>query len=156
MFTSEQECKVRTAFLYVLLTMGMDWLIRWGSRYISFTLYLWYAKKTPVCSTETIEEKLQGLSDTLSENRYNRKFISKFMATIVRMREVQTINKKSLFMSQQFRGNTDNKLLIQSIRRTIERTFNPRKLWLVFFTPPMMILRLKDELPRMSTLFCIY
>lgn len=85
-------------------------------------------KKTPVCSTETIEEKLQGLSDTLSENRYNRKFISKFMATIVRMREVQTINKKSLFMSQQFRGNTDNKLLIQSIRRTIERTFNPRKL----------------------------
>lgn len=62
------------------------------------------------------------------------------------------MNKKFLFICLKLRGNEVKEILIQRFHRIIQRTFNAKKLKLVFST----LLRLKDELTGMITLFCIY
>ncbi|CAH8624148.1 unnamed protein product [Schistosoma haematobium] len=78
------------------------------------------------------------------------------MVTKAKVGEIQTVKKKSLFMRLQFRGDAASEILTQRLRRTIQKSFNAGELRLVFSTRPMVTPKLKDELPRMTTSFCIY
>ncbi|CAH8628341.1 unnamed protein product [Schistosoma rodhaini] len=59
-------------------------------------------------------------------------------------------------MRLQFRGDEASEILTHILRRTIQNSFKAVELRLVFTTHPMMTLKLKDELPRITNSFRIY
>ncbi|CAH8594171.1 unnamed protein product [Schistosoma mattheei] len=78
------------------------------------------------------------------------------MVTKAKVGEIQTVKKKSLFMRLQFRGDAASEILTQRLRRTIQKSFNAGELRLIFSTRSLVTPKLKDELSRMTTSFCIY
>ncbi|CAH8629860.1 unnamed protein product [Schistosoma rodhaini] len=174
-FTSEEESDGRLAFLDVLLTKRSDGSLRrnmnrkstWTGQYTHFLSFvplqykrnliktLSYRIRT-ICSADVVDNELNTLHNALRENGYPRKFIIKYMIFKVKIGEFQTVKKKSLFMRLQFRGDAAGEILAQRLRRSIQKSFNAGELRLVFSTRPMVTPRLKDEVPRMTTSFCIY
>ena len=61
--------------------------------------------------SDIVEEELNTLYNTTRENGYVDESINKYMILKVRIREIQTENKKSIFICLQFRGGAIKEML---------------------------------------------
>ncbi|CAH8865615.1 unnamed protein product [Trichobilharzia szidati] len=174
-FTCEEESQDRIAFLDVLLTRKPDGSIKrnlhrkstWTGQYTHFHSFVPIKYKRnlvktlshrvrAICSEEVIKDELNIVYDTLIENGYPDKFIKKHMTKKAEKDDPLSVNKKPLYIRLQFKGDKPSELITKKLRKAVQRTFNAGELHILFSTRPMVLPRLKDEVPRLATSNCIY
>nr|CAH8873440.1 unnamed protein product [Trichobilharzia regenti] len=67
-----------------------------------------------------------------------------------------SLKKKPLYIRLQFMGDIPSEIIAKKLRKSVQRTFNAGELHVLFSTRPMVIPRLKNEVPRLATSNCIY
>ena len=70
--------------------------------------------------------------------------------------KVVTVQRKSLYISIPFKGDTAAESISRRLANAVKMTYNAAQLHVSFHSKPVFVQRLKDRLPPSSTSFCIY
>ena len=174
-FTMEIESEGSLAFLDVLLHRLEDGSIQrsvyrkktWTSQYTHFHSFVPIKQKRnlircltdrarKICSLDTLEAELGKIADILRTNGYPEKFINRNMSLGNLDVPVQKANKKPIYITLPYKGESATEILSRRLKTAIERTYNAAKVNISFKTFPVLIPHLKDRRPYLCASFCIY
>nr|VZI52571.1 unnamed protein product [Spirometra erinaceieuropaei] len=174
-FTLELETAGSLPFLDVLLSRRPDGSVRrsvyrkktWSGQYTNFASFVPLQQKRnlvrylaqrarKICSTDSIEEEIRKIQDSLRENGYPDKFIAKNIAERPVKPATSTAEKKTLFLKVPFQGDATSELLRRRLDQAVSRTFPAARVQIAFSTNPILRGEGKDKLPPQTTSMCIY
>ncbi|CAH8855958.1 unnamed protein product, partial [Trichobilharzia szidati] len=174
-FTSESENNSEFHFLDVFLKRRSDGSLQrsiyrkptWNGQYTNFHSWVPLRRKRNlihslssrirrICSSDTIDGELERLRQVLIENGYPPRFIEKNMKPREKPERIQTVPKKLLFMSVEFKGDTAAEILKNRLCRSLRKAFFMAELRINFYSRQMINGCVKDKLPLWATSMCVY
>lgn len=174
-FTCEFENNRSLAFLDILMTKRADGSISrsvyrkatWTGQYQNFLSFcpiqykrglvrtLFYRARK-ICTSDTLEQELQLLTETLKANNYPQKFIEANSKPRILAEPVQTVDKKCVFLRLPYTGEIISNTVRRTINAAIKRTYRAAQLKMTFTTRNIPLPPIKSSLPVLSTSNCIY
>lgn len=174
-FTIERESENKISFLDIEMVRRSDGSIQrkvhrketWNDQYIHFDSFVPLQQKRNlikcltyralrICSEEVLSDELQHLETIFTGNGYPIRFIQKTIQSVKLKPEKSTVEKKPVFISLPFKGDTVAELIYRRLKSAVENTFKASNLRMSFRTGPAFKLHLKDKLPKFTTSFCVY
>ncbi|CAH8436738.1 unnamed protein product [Schistosoma rodhaini] len=174
-FTLETESNHEFHFLDVHLKRLPDGYLQrsmyrkptWNGQYTNFHSWVPLSRKRNlihslssrikrICSSDTINEELLHLRQTLIKNGYPPRFVDSNLTSRRQQQITLTVQKKTLFMNMEFKGDTAAEILNKRISKTLNKTFYTAKLRIVFSSRPTIRVCVKDKLSLWATSMCIY
>ena len=174
-FTCEVEQNNSISFLDAHLTRRPDGSISrsihrkptWVGQYTHFQSFVplrykrnlikcLVSRANRICTDDCLPHELELIRNTLRENGYPDRFISKNMKHKIQIQPSMTVSRKPLYLKLRFKGEIMSEKVTQKLRTAITRTFPAAKLCIVFSTFPILVQNTKDKLPSSTTPMCIY
>ena len=109
-----------------------------------------------MCTSEMLDDELNFLSAVFIKNGYPPQFIKKNLEPRMEFPKVTTVEKKRLYISLPFKGDTAAQSISRRLTNAVMRTYNAAVLNVPFCSKPVLVQRLKDKLPISSTSCCVY
>ncbi|KAH9583632.1 Alpha-(1,6)-fucosyltransferase [Schistosoma haematobium] len=106
-----------------------------------------------ICSPEIVDEELGFLKEILIKSRYPSIFIDKNMKPKT---QIITVEKKTLYMNIDFKGDRATYILKRRISDPLKRTFFAATFQILFSSLSMFAKSLKDKLSHLTNSMCIY
>ncbi|CAH8657305.1 unnamed protein product [Schistosoma guineensis] len=173
-FTLEAETNNEFHFLDIHLKRMPDGLLQrsiyrkptWNGQYTNFHSWVPLIRKRNlihslssrirrICSNDTIDGELFYLRQTLIKNGYPPRFIDRNLVPRPHDKAL-TVEKKTLFMNMEFKGDTAAEILNKRISKSMNKTFHAAKLRIIFSSRPTILGCVKDKLSLWATSMCIY
>ncbi|CAI2738933.1 unnamed protein product [Dicrocoelium dendriticum] len=174
-FTYEKELNDQLPFLDVLLTRRADGSIQrqvyrkktWSGQYTNFHSFVPLRYKRNlirclttrahrICSEDKLDNELTLIQNLLRENGYPDRFILRNMQSKPDQLQVQTAEKKELFIRLPFKGDAAAERVTRSLSTAVKSTFPAAKLRCTFSTEPLIRIYNKDKLPTLTASMVIY
>ncbi|KAH9588555.1 hypothetical protein MS3_00005921 [Schistosoma haematobium] len=108
-----------------------------------------------ICSDDTIDGELFYLRQILIKNGYPPRFIDRNLAPRLHDK-ASTVEKKTLFMNMEFKGDTAAEILNKRVSKSLNKTFYAAKLRIVSSIRPTIRGCVKNKLRLWATSMCIY
>ena len=174
-FTMEKESNGEIPFLDVLLRRRPDGSLQrrvyhkstWSGQYLHFKSFtpLKYKRNLvrtlsfrtrKICSSDTLDDGLAFLCDTLLQNGYPNEFIKRNMKERLPKERHPYVPKKMVFITLPFKGDEPSERFSIKLTKAVQTAFPAADITFKFYSRPIVTLSLKDKLPRSSTSFVIY
>ena len=174
-FTYENEHQDQINFLDVRLMKREDGSIQrsvhrkntWNGQYIHFESFVPLKQKRNlikcltirarrICTEDTIESELKTLEEIFVQNGYPFRFVKRNMESVVQTPEKFTAEKKKVYITLPFKGDTITEIVTRRLQTAIESTYPAAQLCISFRGNTVTRINLKDTLPRLTTSYCVY
>ncbi|KAF8564717.1 hypothetical protein P879_06762 [Paragonimus westermani] len=109
-----------------------------------------------MCTWDTVSDELTFLRTLFLQNGYPERFVDKTMERREKQDKMTLAEKKTVFISLPFKGDTIAETITRRLNTAINRTFYAANLRVCFNSAPALCLRLKDKVPASATSFCVY
>ena len=174
-FSVELETDGSLPFLDVQLSRRLDGTIKrsvhrkatWNEQYTHFASFVPLRQKRNlircltnrakrICSSDTIETELEFLKSVFKDNGYPERFVEANMQPKTEPQNQPSVEKKQLYISLPFRGDTIADITSRRLMEAVNKTFYAAKLCITYTSAPILPLRLKDKTPVNKVSHCIY
>ncbi|CAH8432023.1 unnamed protein product [Dicrocoelium dendriticum] len=174
-FTAEEENNNQMNFLDASLIRRTDGSIQrkvyrkpyWTGQYMNFHSFAPLSQKRTlvrtltdraykICSEDTIKAELARIKEALLENGYPERFIETHMKRCIPKVSKQTVEKKQLYLTLPFKGNSAAETCTRRLQQSCKKTFNAAQLNVIFTSKPLLVPRFKDRVPDHLQSMLIY
>lgn len=100
---------------------------------------------------DTLVYELSNIRNLLSRNKYSTIFITKHKNEIKIRPNVSGILQKVLLLKLQFPNDSTEEIVIQRLKKAVQKTFTEARLNAIFYNSPIMRRVSKDKLREFST-----
>ena len=114
-------------------------------------------KHSRICTPDTLAKELIILTDTLARNRYPRNFINRNKSKVIKSGDApHIVQKKPVFITLPFKGDSYTFTMKQRLKNIIERTYYAARLFLLSKTKPIYVPNFGRINNDAVTSHCIY
>jgi hypothetical protein len=173
--TLEHEQNDSLAFLDLRLKRNTDGSIQrrvyrkatWSGQYLHFHSFApirykrglvktLFERARRICTEDTLAEEMRFLKNTLQENGYPPRFISKFSKPTSSSLLVPTVEKKDVFLKLPFRGDDVDRIISNRLNAAVAKVYHSAKPVILYETTTIPTTPVKQPLPLYAKSHLIY